>query len=92
MIAAKEAVWIRTYYLHAHTDSTNLSETVLSEIADNITNTFGAIICIPEDTKPKTRPPEEAHEVIRPSYITNKNVQVGDKDQERLYELIWNER
>ena len=31
---------------------------------------------------------QEAHEAIRPTYMSNKTIE-GDKSQKRLYELIW---
>ena len=88
MIAAQK-LYESGLITYMRTDSTNLSETALSEIANNITNTFGANYLHTRRYKTKNSSAQEAHEAIRPSYITNKNVQVGDKDQERLYELIW---
>lgn len=74
---------------YMRTDSTNLSETALTEIAENITTQFGANYLQTRRYKTKNQSAQEAHEAIRPSYIINKTVHVGDKDQERLYELIW---
>ena len=38
--------------------------------------------------KSKTANAQEAHEAIRPTYFEKKNVS-GDRDEQRLYELIW---
>jgi len=74
---------------YMRTDSTNLSETALTEIAQNIEQTFGAKYVETRRYKTKNDSAQEAHEAIRPSYIENKSIQNQDKDQEKLYELIW---
>lgn len=74
---------------YMRTDSTNLSETALADIARNIELNFGSNYVQTRRYKTKNDSAQEAHEAIRPSYIENKSVQTGDKDQERLYELIW---
>ena len=74
---------------YMRTDSTNLSETALSEIAQNIEQTFGAKYVETRRYKTKNDSAQEAHEAIRPSYIENKSIHNQDKDQEKLYELIW---
>ena len=71
------------------TDSTSLSETALAEIAKNIEFNFGANYVQTRRYKTKNESAQEAHEAIRPSYIENKSIHNADKDQERLYELIW---
>lgn len=74
---------------YMRTDSTNLSETALTEIAQNIEQTFGAKYVETRRYKTKNDSAQEAHEAIRPSYIENKSIHNQDKDQEKLYELIW---
>lgn len=74
---------------YMRTDSTNLSETALADIAQNIEQNFGANYVQTRRYKTKNDSAQEAHEAIRPSYIDNKSIANGDKDQERLYELIW---
>jgi len=74
---------------YMRTDSTNLSETALAEIAQNIEQNFGPNYVQTRRYKTKNDSAQEAHEAIRPSYIDNKSIANGDKDQERLYELIW---
>ena len=74
---------------YMRTDSTNLSETALTEIAQNIEQTFGTKYVETRRYKTKNDSAQEAHEAIRPSYIENKSIHNQDKDQEKLYELIW---
>lgn len=73
---------------YMRTDSTNLSETALADIANSIALNFGSKYVQTRRYKTKNASAQEAHEAIRPTYIDNKSVQ-ADRDQERLYELIW---
>ncbi len=74
---------------YMRTDSTNLSETALAKLADTIKKDFGdRYLQTRRYSKRKNDSAQEAHEAIRPSYIENKQI-IGDRDQERLYELIW---
>lgn len=79
-----EAGWI-TYM---RTDSTNLSETALSEMAKEIEKQFGKKYLHTRQYKTKNASAQEAHEAIRPSYMDLKTAG-EDSDQQRLYELIW---
>lgn len=73
---------------YMRTDSTSLSETALQSIAAEITNNFGTNYLQTRRFKSKNESAQEAHEAIRPSYITKTGTGV-DRDQMRLYELIW---
>lgn len=73
---------------YMRTDSTSLSETALQSIATEITNSFGANYLQTRRFKSKSESAQEAHEAIRPSYISKTGAGV-DRDQMRLYELIW---
>lgn len=88
MVAAQK-LYESGYITYMRTDSTNLSETALADIAQNIELNFGSNYVQTRRYKTKNDSAQEAHEAIRPSYIANKVVQVHDRDQERLYELIW---
>ena len=88
MVAAQK-LYESGYITYMRTDSTNLSETALADIAQNIELNFGSNYVQTRRYKTKNDSAQEAHEAIRPSYIANKTVQVHDRDQERLYELIW---
>ncbi|MEL6845700.1 MAG: DNA topoisomerase, partial [Bacteroidota bacterium] len=73
---------------YMRTDSVALSETALSAIADEITTSYGKEYVHTRRFKGKKELAQEAHEAIRPSYIDRKVV-TQDRDQQRLYELIW---
>jgi len=87
MIAAQK-LYEAGLITYMRTDSTNLSETALTEIAKAIEHSFGSQYVHTRRYKTKSASAQEAHEAIRPTYIENKSIS-GDKDQERLYELIW---
>ncbi len=73
---------------YMRTDSTNLSETALVAIANEIENSFGTEYVQTRRFKTGKESAQEAHEAIRPTYIEKRNVS-GDRDEQRLYELIW---
>ena len=79
-----EAGWI-TYM---RTDSTNLSETALNEMAVEIEKQFGKQYLHTRQYKTKNASAQEAHEAIRPTYMDLRNAG-EDTDQQKLYELIW---
>lgn len=76
------------FITYMRTDSKSLSETALKAIADEITSNYGAEYLETRRFKSKDETAQEAHEAIRPTYIDRKVV-VEDRDQQRLYELIW---
>jgi DNA topoisomerase-1 len=53
-----------------------------------ITATFGSEYVKTRKFATKTKGAQEAHEAIRPTYMSNKTIE-GDKSHKRLYELIW---
>ena len=78
------------YITYMRTDSTNLSADAISAARDLISDNYGDKY-LPE--KPRfyssKEGAQEAHEAIRPSDVTVRNVRGLDRDAERLYELIW---
>ena len=70
------------------TDSVNLSETAMGQAKKAINDMFGAKYHTPRHFKTKSKGAQEAHEAIRPTYLENPTV-VGERNEERLYELIW---
>ncbi len=77
------------FITYMRTDSVNLSETALTQISSEIISSFGKEYAEERKFKnKKSSNAQEAHEAIRPSYIANKVV-TNDRDQQRLYELIW---
>ena len=73
---------------YMRTDSTNLSEVALSAIAAEIDKQYGTKYVHTRRYKTKKQSAQEAHEAIRPTYI-DRHQATTDRDQQRLYELIW---
>jgi DNA topoisomerase-1 len=75
---------------YMRTDSVNLSETALKGIAKAIDTEYGANYVQIRRYKKKKNDDlaQEAHEAIRPTY-PDKSFVTTDRDQQRLYELIW---
>lgn len=73
---------------YMRTDSTNLSELALKDIAKCITEDFGADMHEKRHYHTRSKGAQEAHEAIRPTYISNKTIE-GTQQEKRLYELIW---
>ena len=76
------------FITYMRTDSINLSETAITAIAEEVEKSFGKEYVHTRRYKSKKANAQEAHEAIRPSYVDRKVV-TSDKDQQRLYELIW---
>ncbi len=78
---------------YMRTDSVNLSNLALSDAKKVIEKTYGKKFCLDTPRRYKGRKgAQEAHEAIRPVDLTRKPDDLKgilDKDQARLYELIW---
>lgn len=72
---------------YMRTDSVNLSETAMEDIRNNIVGNYGEKYYQSRRYKNKNESAQEAHEAIRPTYMSNTTV--SDPDLKRLYELIW---
>ena len=72
---------------YMRTDSFNLSETALADISKEINGNYGNQYNQPRKFKNKNESAQEAHEAIRPTYMSNHTVE--DAESKRLYELIW---
>lgn len=75
------------YITYMRTDSVNLSNTALGEITNTIKGMYGEKYHQFRKYKNKNESAQEAHEAIRPTYMSNTTV--DDPDWRRLYELIW---
>ena len=73
---------------YMRTDSVNLSEEAKNAIQQEIKTSYGNQYNKPRDFKNKSRGAQEAHEAIRPTDMSRHTIN-GDRDQERLYQLIW---
>lgn len=72
---------------YMRTDSVALSETAMADIKKNVAENYGEKYYQARRFKNKNESAQEAHEAIRPTYMSKTTV--GDADTRRLYELIW---
>ena len=73
---------------YMRTDSTNLSSLAINTSKEYIQENFGAGYSRPRQYKTKSKGAQEAHEAIRPTFISNTQIS-GTPQEKRLYELIW---
>jgi DNA topoisomerase-1 len=79
---------------YMRTDSVNIAETALREIAELVKGEYGSAYTLAEHRRYKTRSrnAQEAHEAVRPTSVFRTPARVAaslDRDQLRLYDLIW---
>jgi DNA topoisomerase-1 len=72
---------------YMRTDSVNLSDTAREDIQATVRGSFGDRYHQSRRFKNKNDSAQEAHEAIRPTYMSESTV--SDPDLKRLYELIW---
>jgi DNA topoisomerase-1 len=73
---------------YMRTDSVNLSNEAKQAAQQEITSSYGKEYSQPRNFKSKAKGAQEAHEAIRPTDMSRHTIS-GDRDQERLYDLIW---
>ena len=73
---------------YMRTDSVNLSNDARKAAEEEIKKSFGNQYSKPRNYKGKSKGAQEAHEAIRPTDFSKSSVNI-DRDQARLYELIW---
>lgn len=73
---------------YMRTDSVNLSALCLGTTRDEILSSLGEKYLHTRNYHTKTKGAQEAHEAIRPTYISNREID-GTRQEQRLYELIW---
>lgn len=72
---------------YMRTDSVSLSDTAMDDIKSTIEDSYGNKYYQARRYKNKNESAQEAHEAIRPTYMSKTTI--GDADTRRLYELIW---
>ena len=72
---------------YMRTDSVNLSDTALGDITNTVKNMYGENYHQFRRYKNKNQSAQEAHEAIRPTYMSHTTVE--NAEWKRLYELIW---
>ena len=73
---------------YMRTDSVNLSTLALGTAKEVIAERYGKEYVHTRQYRTKSKGAQEAHEAIRPTYISTLNAG-ATKDEQRLYELIW---
>jgi DNA topoisomerase-1 len=76
------------YITYMRTDSVTLSKMALAMTREEIIRLYGAAYSKTRQFATKTKGAQEAHESIRPTYISNAAIN-GSAAQKKLYELIW---
>ncbi|MCQ2201263.1 MAG: type I DNA topoisomerase [Bacteroidales bacterium] len=77
------------YITYMRTDSVNLAAAAIHQISDYVTNELGENYLKVRQYKTKSKGAQEAHEAIRPTYISKKSLPDVENDEQRLYQLIW---
>ena len=70
------------------TDSVNLSDLALSTSRTAIASLMGENYVKTRQFATKSKGAQEAHEAIRPTYMSNEKIS-GSLQEQKLYELIW---
>ena len=73
---------------YMRTDSVNLSSLAIGTSKQEIVSTMGEEYLHTRQFSTKSKGAQEAHEAIRPTYISNKTIE-GSAQEKKLYELIW---
>ena len=73
---------------YMRTDSTNLSQVAIAQIANTVEKKFGKEYLQIRTYTAKSKNAQEAHEAIRPTHFDLEKVGAND-EQKKLYELIW---
>ncbi|MDR5591624.1 type I DNA topoisomerase [Christiangramia sp. SM2212] len=73
---------------YMRTDSVNLSEDARKGAKEEILKAYGEKYSKARQFKGKSKGAQEAHEAIRPTGFQKHSIS-GERDQQRLYELIW---
>lgn len=73
---------------YMRTDSTNLSELALKDIATEIAGSYGDAYLQTRRYHTHSKGAQEAHEAIRPTYVNRRTID-GTAQEQRLYDLIW---
>ena len=73
---------------YMRTDSVNLSDLALAASRQAITELMGESYVKTRQFATKTKGAQEAHEAIRPTYMSNEKIS-GTAQEQKLYELIW---
>ncbi|MEM8887108.1 MAG: type I DNA topoisomerase [Bacteroidota bacterium] len=74
---------------YMRTDGVNLSELAKEQAKEVILKAYGEEYSKPRQFKNKNKKAQEAHEAIRPTNLALTEVSDMERNEQRLYELIW---
>ncbi len=77
---------------YMRTDSTRISDTAKDAVREYVTEKYGEEYLGVEKVAKKSKNAQEAHEAIRPTYVSKLPCEIEGhltKDQNKLYKLIW---
>lgn len=74
---------------YMRTDSVNLSDLALDASREAILSAYGEKYAKTRKYTTKTKGAQEAHEAIRPTYMSKSALGGSDSQADRLYQLIW---
>lgn len=74
---------------YMRTDSVNLSDTAINGAKAEILSAYGEQYSKPTKYSNKSSNAQEAHEAIRPTSFGMHSLSSGERDEVRLYDLIW---
>lgn len=73
---------------YMRTDSVNLSDDAMAAVKNEIETLYGTEFSNPKKYQNKMKGAQEAHEAIRPTYMSEHEAGT-DRSEQRLYDLIW---
>ena len=88
-MSAAQKLYESGYISYMRTDSVTISASAQAAILSQIEKDFGKEYVQPRQYASKVANAQEAHEAIRPSYPEKESIDDGDRDMQRVYELIW---
>ena len=83
-----QGLYERGLITYMRTDSTNLSSLAINTAQQFILSNYGEEYSHPRQYRTKSKGAQEAHEAIRPTFISNTSIS-GTLQEKKLYELIW---
>ncbi|HSX41163.1 MAG TPA: type I DNA topoisomerase [Candidatus Saccharimonadales bacterium] len=87
-MSVAQKLYEQGFITYMRTDSVNLSATAINAALKVIEKEYGKEYAKQRTYTTKTAGAQEAHEAIRPTDFSRQTIS-GDRNQERLYELIW---
>ena len=86
-----QSLYEEGYITYHRTDSTNIAAEAITSVREFIVNKLGEKYAAEKarEYKTKSKVAQEAHEAIRPTEMGREKLDSANRDQERLYEMVW---